>query len=285
VATLAALGVLAVGPTAGSSDPGENAIVHRSGVAHMASITARAFAGGARAAPSEFSLTFVGRHVVDPAAPTGLHHEGHFTASAPFCPSGTAIDTRHDLQATLSVERTHTCDDGSGSIIVSMPDVAREHQQGGSGFWKIIGGTGKYDKLRGSGTCSGQILSGDPFDFSTVTYRTTWQGQVGFDADPPALSLTGTATKLKLPKRTYLLRVGLVVRNEEAGARVTYSLTAQAPGQIVPVGSRQGSTTAGRAAFTLRITPPRAARTVQISVRATDPLGNESTTTKRVSLP
>jgi hypothetical protein len=242
-------------------------------------------AGGALAAPSEFSLTFVGRHVVDPAAPTGLHHEGHFTASAPFCPSGTAVDTRHDLQGTLSVERTHTCDDGSGSITVSLPEVAREHQAGDGGSWKILGGTGKYEKLRGSGTYRGQIISGDPFDFSTVTYRSTWQGLVGFDADPPALTLTATATKLKLPRRTYSLRVALVVRNEEPAARVTYSLIVQANKQYVSGGSRQGSTTTGRAALALRITPPRTARTVQINVRATDPLGNESTTTRPVKLP
>jgi hypothetical protein len=241
-------------------------------------------AGGALAAPSEFSLTFVGKHVVDPAAPTGLHHEGQFTASAPFCSSGTAIDTRHVLLDALSVERTHTCDDGSGSIIVSLPDVVREHQ-GGGGSWKIIGGTGKYEELRGSGAYSGQVLSGDPFDFSSVTYRTIWRGLVGFDADPPAVTLTATATKLKLPRRTYSLRVGFAVRNEEPGARVTYSLIVQANRQYVSGGSRQGSTTAGRAAFALRITPPRTARTVQISVRASDPLGNESTTTRPVRLP
>ena len=189
------------------------------------------------------------------------------------------------LEVTLSVERMHTCDDGSGSIIVSIPDVAREHQSGGSGSWHIIGGTGKYEKLRGSGTYSGQILSGDPFDFSSVTYRTTWQGLVGFDADPPALTLSATATKLKLPKRTYSLRVGFAVRNEEPGARVTYSLIVQANKQYVSGGSKQGSTTTGRATFALRITPPRTARTVQISVRAIDPLGNESTTTRPVKLP
>jgi hypothetical protein len=189
------------------------------------------------------------------------------------------------LQAEpLSVERTHTCDDGSGSIIVSLPDVAREHQ-GGGGSWNIIGGTGKYEKLRGSGTYGSQVLSGDPLDFSSVIYRTTWRGLVGFDADPPALTLTATATKLKLPRRTYSLRVGFAVRNEEPGARVTYSLIVQANKQYVSGGSRQGSTTTGRAAFALRITPPRTARAVQISVRASDPLGNESTTTRPVKLP
>jgi len=241
--------------------------------------------GGANAALTQFSLTFIGRHVIDPVSPTGLHHEGRFTASAPFCPSGTAVDTRHVQAEPLSVERTYTCDDGSGSIIVSLPDVIREHGGGGGGSWKIIEGTGKYEELRGSGTYIGQHLSGDPANFSTVTYQATWKGLVDFDADPPALTLTATATKLKLPRRTYSLRVGFAVRNEEPGARVTYSLIVQANKQYVSGGSRQGSTTTGRAVFVLRITPARTARIVQISVRATDSLGNESTTARPVKLP
>jgi hypothetical protein len=239
--------------------------------------------GGANAALTQFSLTFIGRHVIDPVSPTGLHHEGRFTASAPFCPSGTAVDTRHVQAEPLSVERTYTCDDGSGSIIVSMPNVTGEH--GGSGSWQIIRGTGKYEKLRGSGTFVGQLLGGDPADFLSITYQTTWKGLVDFDADPPALSLTATAAKLKLAKRSYSLRVGVVVRNEAPGARVTYSLIVQSRGQYVSGGSRNGSTTAGRAAFALRITPPRPARTVQITVRASDPVGNESTTSRLVRLP
>src|SRR5262245_51697051 len=107
-------------------------------------------AGGAGAALTEFSLTFTGKHVADASFPAGLHHEGRFSASAPFCPTGSAIDTRHVQDPPLWVERTHTCDDGSGSIIVSMPDVTGEH--GGTGVWRIIAGTGKYETLRGSGS-------------------------------------------------------------------------------------------------------------------------------------
>jgi hypothetical protein len=239
--------------------------------------------GGAGAALSQFSLTFTGSHVADASFLAGLRHEGRFTASAPFCPAGSALDTRHVQDPPLWVERAHTCDDGSGSIIVSMPNVTGEH--GGSGSWQIIRGTGKYPNLRGSGTYIGQRLSGDPADFLSISYRTTWKGLVDFDAVPPALALTATATKLKLPGRTYSVRVALVVRNEEPGARVTYSLIVQSRGRFVPGGSRQGSTTAGRAAFTLRIAPPRTARAVQISVRASDPLGNENTTTRSVKLP
>lgn len=240
-------------------------------------------AGAGASALSQFSLTFTGKHVADPSFPAGLHHEGRFTASAPFCPSGTAVDTRDVQDPPLWVERTHTCDDGSGSIVVSMPNVTGE--DGGSGSWQIIKGSGKYATLRGSGTYTGQSLSGDPADFLSITYQTTWKGLVDFDADPPTLTLTATATKLERPRRTYSVRVALVVRNEEPGARVTYALILQARGKYVSGGSKQGSTTTGRAAFVLKVTPPSAARALQLSVRAADPVGNENTTTRAVRLP
>ena len=49
---------------------------------------------GASAAPTPFSLTFEGAHVNDPTLPAGVRHDGRFTASAPFCSSGRAYDTR-----------------------------------------------------------------------------------------------------------------------------------------------------------------------------------------------
>ena len=90
-------------------------------------------AGGAGATLTEFSLTFTGKHVDDASFPARLRHEGRFTASAPFCAAGSAVDTRDVQDGPLWVERTHTCDDGSGSIIVSMPNVTGEHGGNGSG--------------------------------------------------------------------------------------------------------------------------------------------------------
>jgi hypothetical protein len=243
-----------------------------------------ALAGGAHAKVLQFSLTFTGKHVTDPSFPAGLHHEGRFTASAPFCPAGSAIDTRHVQDPPLWVERTHTCDDGSGSITVSMPDVTGEH--GGRGVWRIIAGTANYERLRGSGTYVGQRLSGDPADFLSITYQTTWNGVVDFDTDPPALNLAATATKLKLPQRTYLLSVRLLVPNEPPGSRVNYSLLVQSRGQFVSGGSKLGSLiTPARATLALKIRPLRTARVVRVSVRASDPVGNEGTANRTVRLP
>jgi len=162
-----------------------------------------------------------------------------------------------------------------------MPLVRAEH--GGRGSWRITEGTGKYATLRGSGSYVGELVSGDPDDFASISYRTTWTGKVDFDAAAPVVGIAATAIKLKLPRRAYSVRVMLVVRNEEAAARVAYSLSVKSG--AVFVASRQGVTTGGRATLSLRISPPRTARAVRLIVTASDPVGNESTTTRSIRLP
>jgi hypothetical protein len=256
------------------------ALRHFPGVVFVLLIAAVVFlTAGAGATPTPFSLTFTGSHVSD--STLGLRHEGRFTASSPFCPAGSARDVRHLTEDPLSVLRTHTCDDGSGTITVSMPLVRAEH--GGRGSWRITEGTGKYATLRGSGSYVGELVSGDPDDFASISYRTTWTGKVDFDAAAPVVGIAATAIKLKLPRRAYSLRVMLVVRNEEAAARVAYSLSVKSG--AVSVASRQGVTTGGRATLSLRISPPRTARAVRLIVTASDPVGNESTTTRSIRLP
>jgi hypothetical protein len=143
-------------------------------------------AGSASATPTSFTLSFQGSHVTDPSFPAGLRHEGRFTASAPFCPAGKAVDTRDVELEPLTVLRTHTCDDGTGSFTALMPAVAGEH--GGGGSWKIVEGTGRYATLRGIGTYAGHIISGDPQVFETIVFETSWQGVVDFDiADPRSI--------------------------------------------------------------------------------------------------
>ena len=117
---------------------------------------------GATAAPAPFLLTFDGAHPVDTTLPHGLRHDGRFTASAPFCSAGRAYDVGHstDEGGFLNVLRIHTCDDGSGSFTADMPTVRGEH--GGTGSWRILEGTGRYATLRGLGTYTGTLISGDP---------------------------------------------------------------------------------------------------------------------------
>lgn len=236
---------------------------------------------GATAAPAPFLLTFNGAHPVDTTLPHGLRHDGRFTASAPFCSAGRAYDVGHstDEGGFLNVLRIHTCDDGSGSFTADMPTVRGEH--GGTGSWRILEGTGRYATLRGLGTYTGTLISGDPDVFATISYRTNWQGVVDFDADPPTIeTFTATPRKLRLRLRTYALQVGLAAR--DPSAPVSYTVDVRAG--RAPLAFKRGTTASGQATVTLRIRPPRAARSASVSLTTTDALGNETSASKTVTL-
>lgn len=231
---------------------------------------------GASGAPTTFSLVFNGAHAPDASLPAGIRHEGRFTASAPFCSSGTAVDIRDIEIEPLTVLRTHTCDDGTGSFTAFMPALLGEH--GGIGTWKIVDGTGRYATLRGIGTYAGHIISGDPERFDTVVYSTTWQGVVDFDAVPPTFAATATSKKLRKPTRTYTIRT---VLNAQEG-QIAYSVDIRAGKSFLAF--KQGTSASGRVTVALRIRAPKGARNVQVIVTVTDEVGNESTTTRAVRL-
>jgi hypothetical protein len=219
-------------------------------------------------------LTFEGAHYVDSTLPGGLRHDGRFTASAPFCSAGRAYDTRHldGGGGFLTVHRLHTCDDGSGSFTVFMPTVRNEH--GGTGTWQIVEGTGRYATLRGRGTYTSTIVSGDRDVFETIAYTTSWQGAVGFDADPPAIDrLVATARKVRQRPRTYVLRVDLTARDATAPVEYTVDVVAGR----TRLDFKSGSTTSGQATVTFRLRPPRGARSLRVALTARDAVGNETT--------
>lgn len=235
--------------------------------------------GGATAAPTSFSLTFEASHVLDPTLPAGLRHDGRFTATAPLCSAGRAYDVRDVTVEPLEVLRLHTCDDGSGSFTALMPVVRGEH--GGSGAWKIVEGTGKYATLRGMGTYTGTLISGDPNLYETITYRTEWRGVVDFDADAPAIDkFTPSARKLRRRARTYELRVGVTAH--DPGMPLAYTVDVRAGRALLAL--KRGSTSSGQATVTLRIEPPRAARSARILLTVRDALGNEATSSRAVRL-
>jgi hypothetical protein len=137
-------------------------------------------------------------------------------------------------------------------------------ERGGTGTWQIVERTGRYTTLRGVGTYVGTKLSGDSNVFESITYRTSWQGVVGFDAEPPAIgSLSATVRKLPRPAGAYVLRVSLTAR--DAAPPVSFTLDVRA-GQT-GLGLRQCSTALGQAAVTLRIRPPRGVHGVRIASR------------------
>lgn len=243
-------------------------------------VTFGCLVGGAGATPTSFTLVFDGIHVADASLPAGIRHEGRFTASAPFCAAGKAADVRDIELEPLTVLRKHICDDGTGSFTALMPAVRGEHP--GIGSWKIIEGTGRYATLRGIGTYTGHLLSGSNQDFLTVTYRTTWQGTIDFDAVAPTVGVTASAAKLRRPLRTYSVRVALKLADDTPGSSISYSVDIRADHSFLAY--KKGVTASGQATVKLRIRQPRGVRNIQIIVTASDTVGNERTATRSLRL-
>jgi hypothetical protein len=235
-----------------------------------------ALVGGASGAPTSFRLEFAGHHVVDTNLPGGIRHEGRFTASAPFCPVGTAVDIRDIEVEPLTVLRTYTCDDGSGSFTALMPALAGEH--GGTGTWKIVAGTGRYATLRGLGTYTGHIVSGDPNVFETIVYTTSWEGTVDFDTVAPTVTSRATAKKLRKPPRSYSIRTSVDAHE----GPVTYSVDVRAGKAFLAL--KQGTSATGRVTTTSRVHAPRGVRKLTVIVTVSDAVGNETATTLSLGL-
>ena len=231
------------------------------------------------AAPTPLVLTFEGGHFSDDNLPGGLRHDGRFTASAPVCAAGRGYDIEHVAIEPLTVRRMHVCDDGTGTFTALMPTVRNEH--GGSGSWRIVEGTGRYAALRGFGSYTGTLVSGNPLLFDTVVFRTSWQGTIDFDADPPVIqTFTATARKVRSRPRTYALRI--VVAMRDSAAPMSYSAAVRI-GRSFPA-LKRGSTASGRATVTVRIRPPRTARSLRIELTAEDAVGNETRAARTVRL-
>jgi hypothetical protein len=182
-----------------------------------------------------------------------------------------------DLEGTpLSVMRKYTCDDGSGTFTAFLPAVAAEH--GGNGTWKIVAGTERYATLRGQGTYTGHLVSGNRDDFPSVVYQTIWQGAVDFDAVAPSVTANARAKKLRRPARTYA--VPTVIDAHEPG--FTYSVDIRAGKRYLALKTGTSSSTA--ITVTPRIQAPRGTRTISVLVTVTDAVGNASSTTLVVRL-
>jgi hypothetical protein len=158
-----------------------------------------------------------------------------------------------------------------------MPDVRREH--GGGGSWKILEGTGRYATLRGLGTYTSRLVSGDPDRPETIVYTTSWQGVVDFDAVAPTLTASATAKRLAKPTRTYSVRA--VVDAHEGP--VTYSVDFRAGKALLAL--KLGKAASGRVTATARFRAPRGVRTATVIMKVADVVGNESATALSVRLP
>ena len=82
------------------------------------------------------------------------------TATAPFCPSGTAVNSDFKFAGggragTFHLTKILTCDDGSGSLTIRVDAATANgspHDQGG---WSVISGTGAYAGASGGGNLIG----------------------------------------------------------------------------------------------------------------------------------
>ena len=89
---------------------------------------------------------------------------GTFTASEPLCPSGTFVDefvggggafrSGHVSYHSSTVRKTFTCADGSGTFTILFHPQFTPATPAGceeAGPFAVIGGTGDYANLRGTG--------------------------------------------------------------------------------------------------------------------------------------
>ena len=235
------------------------------------------------AALRSFELVFDGRHEPAPESPVGLWHVGRFTASGTFCTSGnaTTLGVTGTTPADAEATRLLTCDDGSGSATALVVSIDSEHA--GSGNWRIISGTGPYEKLRGRGRFASVRTGGDPLDHGTITFRSTWAGAADLDDLAPIIAISkASAAKLRGPKGSYLLRVAFSAQDNPGNAvrfRVTVS------GGKFTLASKSGETASGTASAVVRVRPAKPLRILRLEITASDPLGNESKVMRPLRLP
>jgi len=236
-------------------------------------------ASATTAGPSSVALVFDGAHYAG-IGPTNLHHEGSFTASSTLCPAGYGAD--REFVHPMAMLREYMCEDGSGSFTALVDPILAEH--GGPGVWKIMGGTGRYAKLRGRGTFESEFVSGSLADEATVAFRSTWVGVADFDDIAPTIrAIRASASKLRRPKGVYLLRIAFSTRDDLAGNAVEYAVFPSSGPSRLPFA--EGRTTSGAVSVALQIRPPSPRRQLLVEIRTTDPVGNQRKLVRSVKLP
>jgi hypothetical protein len=218
--------------------------------------------------------------------PFGIRHAGTFTASSPFCASGTFADLTNDFLDSWVDSRLYTCADGSGTLTTEQEDWF-ELKPPYTSTWRILGGTGRYADLRGKGSfLGGPPLTGCPCDPLNVTYHSTFSGIVDFDVVGPTITVSkAKVTKLRRPPGSYSLRLRLAMRDNEEGSAIAYMVAVEPAGGGLYLAQTTGSSPAGTVTTTLRIRPQKGARKILLHARAEDPLGNWRWVTRRLTLP
>jgi hypothetical protein len=105
---------------------------------------------------------------------TGEVAEGSTLGGSPFCVGGTIRDTHGSTDPEVAlIARTITCPEGSLRMDIT-PEVSQEMRQDltQTGSWQIVGGTGEFEGLRGSGNMEA-VYDPDPHAPARGTYTGT----------------------------------------------------------------------------------------------------------------
>jgi hypothetical protein len=241
-----------------------------------------------RSAVAEFELVVTGeREAVPPSLefPNGIRNRGTFSASAPFCASGTFVDLSNDFLNSFQDTRRYTCSDGSGTLI-TLQEHWYEVKLPFTDTWSIVSGTDRYANLRGRGTFRGEILTRNGDDPLAITFRSVMRGLVAFDALAPTIAVSSTrVTKLRRPARTYSIRVTFSLRDNEAQDSLSYLVAVEPEDGGLYLAQKQGSTATGKVTVTLRVKPASGAKKVLLHVRGEDAVGNWRWLTRPLKLP
>jgi hypothetical protein len=225
--------------------------------------------------------------------PLGYRYEGRFSASAPFCSTGTSVDLEYRASGNVIVElRRFTCSDGSGSITARMAICGwgDDHVPSWSeGSWRIVEGTGPYRELRGVGMWMSSPAAGAVGPSGTTERDRrwsndlqAWEGQVAFDDEAPAVAFSEVGvSRVHGAPREYLVHVELSLRDQVPTTPVSFFVTAR--GRYVLAG-KSDTTSSGKASIDLRVRPGRA-RALRLRIDAWDPVGNEAATGRALRLP
>jgi hypothetical protein len=269
------------------------------GLAGVVAVSA-ATALAARSEPSAFELTVEGTWEWNVYWGPFQEGTGTFRSRAPFCATGTFVEDPYVGGATTW---RLTCADGTGGLTVSVFDefVFR---------WQIVDGSGSYAGLRGGGSLrSGEALGSPSYaPGSLVTWRGTLVGVVDWGAEPdqpedadaptnadtvaPTIAIASArAAKLSRPAGAYSIKLALALRDDVEGNPVSYTLRVTTAGAVRFGGGRElanesGTTESGSVSTTLRVSPPnKRARSVQLRLSASDPVGNEVSLVRPLRLP
>ena len=267
--------------------------MHRSVIAFVAGVLAVSVATGAvaaraaRTAAPPFELTAKGWGWDGGSA---FVTDGEFTASGTFCPAG-SIQSHFEPQGVVEVL---TCADGSGTATVRFvrsdhgvfisPDDLTGQPFFVSG-WRIVGGTGRYEKLRGQGTFTNVVMDNpeapcvdfevDVGCFGIPFVRSSWTGVADLDDVPPALRVVSAqASKLERPGGAYSLELALELRDEVDGAPVPYTL--RVTSGVRTLAWESGTAETPNLELTVPIRPGKRALSVRLHLTASDSVGNES---------